>query len=321
MALLWWLQTFWCVQPDRCRHGCQRPGVCTFGRLNAPPVDPAWPSRVRHLFGRSPPPAYALWDMQDRRTHLDEGARWGFEMTLVGALALEQIPAIVAAVQQGAEQGMGRVRAGEDTRVRSRVCRVTAVGADEGERLLAGEQCCETHRASPRALTWHDYRIDQIAQSYAEAQAWAARAPAPVHGLSLHHLSPVQIREREPGSKRKQLVEQPHFCPWARALVRRLRMLSVVYGVGEWPQAEFGPLLDLAETVQLAHDETFWTGYTRFSKSSGTREIDGFCGQAWYTSPADLRPLLPILWLGQWLHVGSGYVMGNGRYVVRALYS
>jgi hypothetical protein len=311
MALLWWLQTFWCAMPDRCRHGCRQPGVCMFGRLNSPSVDPAWPAKVRYLFGNSPPPAYALWDLQDRRPHFARGARWAFELTLVGALALDQIPAIVAAVQQGAEQGMGRVR------LRSRVCRVTAVLAGQRELLLADEQ----PRAAERTLTWRDYRIDQVSQSYADGLAWAERESAPIHGLCLHHLSPVQVRERERTSKRKRLVQRPTFGPWARALVRRLRILTVVYGAGEWPHAEFGPLLDLAETVQLAHDETLWSGYTRFSASSGEREIEGFGGQAWYTSHADLRPLLPILWLGQWLHVGSGYVMGNGRYVVQALYS
>ena len=43
--------------------------------------------------------------------------------------------------------------------------------------------------------------------------------------------------------------------------------------------------------------------------------MEGFIGQAWYAGD-DLRPLLPILWLGQWVHVGKGYVIGNGRYAV-----
>ena len=314
MALLWWLSEFWCPMPERCRHGCQHPEVCMFGRLNEPPVDPAWPAKVRYLIGRSAPPAYALWDLQDRRQFLAKGARWAFEMTLVGDLAIGQIPAIVAAVQQGAAKGMGRVR------LKSQVCRVVALGPGEVEHVLADEQPCE----GKRMLTWHDYRPEQIAVGYAQGAAWAKEYGAPkdgvavygepVHALALQHLSPVQIRER------KQDVEIPHFRPWARALVRRLRILSVVHGAGEWPQAEYGPLLDLAETVRLEHDETFWNGYTRTSQRSGTREIEGFMGQAWYASEADLRPLLPILWLGQWLHVGKGYVLGNGRYRIEAVF-
>ena len=118
MALLWWLSEFWCVMPDRCRNGCRRPGVCTFGRLCQPLVDPAWPPQIRRLMGDTPPPAYAL---RDRRRCFTAGTGWRFELTLVGDAAIGQIPAIVAAVQQGAERGMGRER------VRSRLRR--ALGA------------------------------------------------------------------------------------------------------------------------------------------------------------------------------------------------
>ena len=303
MALLWWLSEFWCPMPDRCRHGCRRPDVCMFGRLCEPPVDPAWPSRVRHLMGNSPPPAYALWDRQDRRGHLAAGDAWSFELTLVGELALRQIPAIVAAVQQGAEQGMGRIR------LRSRVRQVVAVGAvpdsPQVERRLAVEQ----PQGDGMVLTWQSYRLDEVAFGYREVAGRAGSGSEPVRALSLRYLSPVKIKERG------QWVEVPAFSAVMRALVRRLRILSQVHGAGEWPQPEFGPLLDLAEMVRLEHHETFWTGYDRWSRRGGQHEVEGFIGQAWYAGD-DLRPLLPILWLGQWVHVGKGYVIGNGRYTV-----
>jgi hypothetical protein len=310
MALLWWLSEFWCPMPDRCRHGCREPHACMFGRIVEPPVDPAWPRSVRFLMGDSPPPAYALWDMQDRRRHLRAGEPWGFEMTLAGELALSQIPAIVAAVQQGAEQGMGRVR------VQSRVCQVTVPAGSSASDRAAICLAREAPHGGETLLTWQDYRLDQIAFGYEQAARWveAQCDGTPVRGFSLRYLSPVQIRER------KRAVETPHFRPVARALVRRLRLLSQVHGAGEWPQSAYGPLLDLAETVRLEHDECFWTGYARHSRRTGAQQIDGFVGQAWYTSHADLRPLLAILWLGQWLHVGKAYVLGNGRYTIETLF-
>lgn len=36
--------------------------------------------------------------------------------------------------------------------------------------------------------------------------------------------------------------------------------------------------------------------------------MQGFLGQAWYRGP-DMRPLLPALWLGQWLHIGKWCVL------------
>ncbi len=309
MALLWWLSEYWCPMPGRCRRGCRRPEVCMFGRLCEPPVDPDWPASLRRLMGNTPPPAYALWDGQDRRRYFAEGTAWNFELTLVGELALRQIPAIVAAVQQGAETGMGRIR------LRSRVQRVLAPkrsDEDDAAPCLA-EQQLHDDPASPSgqssALTWKSYRLEEVILGYEQGVQWAETHREPVHHLSLCFLSPVKIKERG------RWVERPAFVPVMKAVVRRLRLLSQVHGAGEWPHAEWGPLLDLAERVHLEHAETFWTGYHRRSKSSGRQEVEGFVGRAWYAGE-DLRPLLPALWLGQWLHIGKRYVLGNGRYEI-----
>jgi hypothetical protein len=302
MALLWWLSEYWCPMPTRCRNGCRRPEACLFGRLCEPPVDPGWPPQMQRLMGDTPPPAYALWDLQDRRQELAAGAPWSFELTLIGGLALSQIPAIVAAVQQGAEQGMGRIR------LCSRVVRVTALpGAGTGlpDPCLAQEQL----HGGEQVLTWHSYRLSEVAFGYGQAARWAEGHDGPARSLSLRYLSPVKIKERG------QWVEAPAFAPVMKALVRRLRLLSLVHGGGEWPHEEWGPLLDLAEEVRLEHHDTLWTGYSRHSKTSGDQEIEGFVGQAWYAA-ADLRPLLPVLWLGQWLQIGKAYVLGNGRYAI-----
>ncbi len=250
--------------------------------------------------GDTPPPAYTLWDRRDRRTHLPAGASWAFELTLAGELALRQIPAMVAAVQQGAEEGMGRIR------LQSRVLRVTALGgAGQGgpDACLADQQPYD----GGQTLTWQSYRLQDVALGYEQGAVWAMSCEAPVRHLSLRYESPVKVKERG------QWVEVPELAPVMKALVRRLRLLSVVHGGGEWPHDEWGPLLDLAERVRLEHDETHVIGYERRSKASGRQEIEGFVGQAWYAG-ADLRPLLPALWLGQWLHLGKNYVLGNGRY-------
>jgi hypothetical protein len=308
MALLWWLSEYWCLMPQRCRQGCTRPDACLFGQLVEPRPDPAWSPDVLRLVGDTPPPAYALWDCQDRRRHLAEGTRWDFELTLAGERALRQIPAIVAAVQQGAELGMGRQR------LRSRLWRVASlVEGAEGvvERVLAVE------KPSPDGpvLTWENFGLADVSQGYAQAIAWAETWEGPVRAFSLRYLSPVKIREH------KQWVGSPHFGAVMRAVVRRLRLLSAVHGAGQWPHHAWGPLLDLAETVQLEHDETLWGGYTRSSDRSGEHDVEGFVGQAWYAGEDDLRPLLPALWLSQWLHIGKEYVLGSGRYRVERVAS
>lgn len=305
MALLWWLSTYWCKMPQVCRpaQACQNPATCAFGRLCEPPLDPTWPPHILRLIGETPPAAYALWDLQDRRYHLMSGDNWAFELALVGEAALRELPAFVSAIREGAEQGMGR------TRLHSSLERVSAP-APSGESVLLAQIEPRGHGAT---WTWQSYRREDFVLCYRHAVEWARGYDRPVRALSLRYLSPVKIKERS------QWVETPRFGAVMRALVRRLRILSVVHGAGEWPQTEYGALLDLAEAVHLEHDETYWCGYARHSGRSGIHDVDGFAGQAWYTGP-DMRPLLPALWLGQWLHIGKEYVLGNGRYEIAQLF-
>jgi len=301
MALLWWLSEYWCTMPERCRGGCQQPRDCLFGQLIEPLVSPLWPASVQRLIGDTPPPAYALWDDLDRRRMFPAGTHWHFELTLVGELALRQIPAMVAAVQQGAERGMGRIR------LRSRVREVAAL-LPAGDKQLAVTQ----PRENGAVLTWENFRLADVGFSIADADRLVSAVTRPIRGVSLRFLSPTKIKERG------QWVEHPQLAPIMRALVRRLRILSLVHGAGEWPHEAYGPLLDLAETVRLEYDETHWSGFTRYSQRSGEQDVEGFVGQAWYGGE-DLRPLLPVLWLGQWLHVGKSYVVGGGRYELAIL--
>lgn len=295
-ALLWHLAAMWCRAPSRCTAGCQAPDACLFGQLLEPLAQPHWAEPIRRLMGATAPPAFVLWDQQDRRTAVRAGDPFSFELTLIGDAAIRQFPAFIAAFLVAAEQGIGQPR------LRGRVQRVDLLTGVEGvaRPLLAGR-------------AWQGDPADDAFVQYVDAQAWSMQAApataAPVTRLHLRFLAPVKVELRG------ETVRAPGFTPWARALVRRLRILSQAHGAGEWPQAEYGPLLDLADAVRLEHHETTWLTGSRHSQR-GDMPLEGFVGQAWYTAPADLRPLLPALWLGQWVHVGKAAVWGNGRYEV-----
>jgi hypothetical protein len=296
-ALLWHLGTIWCRRPDRCRDGCQAPETCLFGQLLEPPPDPAWSEPIRRLMGPTPPPVYVLWDEQDRRRELDAGDRVHFELTLIGEAAIRQLPAFIAAMMVAGEQGIGRER------LRARLEQVDALAGPDGQPLplLANG-------------VWQGDPVERTLLSAADGQAWAGQvAPpggGPVTRLRLRFLSPVKVKMRG------KVARQPDFQALARGVVRRLRILSQVHGAGEWPPPEYGPLLDLADEVRLEHHETAWVGTTRRTRQ-GDMPLEGFVGQAWYATDGDVRPLLPVLWMGQWVHVGKGGVWGCGRYEMR----
>lgn len=298
-ALLWHLGTMWCREPQRCRDGCQLPRECLFGRLIEPSFAPAWPESLRRMMGNTPPPAYVLWDRQDRRRKLSPGDTLSLELTLIGDVAIRQQPAFIAALLVAGEKGIGQDQA------RAKLAQVDALtGAHNDVHPLLVHD------------VWQGTPLDDVVLSYADGQAWrdalTYTGTQAVTRLHLRFLSPLAIKQRG------EVVTVPDFPALARTVVRRLRILSQVHGAGEWPHSEWGPLLDLADTVRLDHHETTWVSSMRYS-SRGAMPMDGLIGEAWYAADHDLRPLLPALWLGQWVHIGKASVWGNGRYAVEMI--
>ncbi|MBN1877865.1 MAG: CRISPR system precrRNA processing endoribonuclease RAMP protein Cas6 [Anaerolineae bacterium] len=296
--LLWHLNKVWCRHPGQCRSGCQDPETCLFGRLLEPPANHVWTESLQRMIGETPPPAYVLWDCQDRRRQFQAGDSLAFELTLIGETAIRQLPGFIAAVLAISERGLGRER------VKTRLLQVDALTGGMGNPyplMLQG--------------VWQGEPLDKVQLGYPCGEDWIAsfsvdRDRENIQRFQLHFLSPVKIKMRS------EVTQRPDFIAIARAVVRRLRILSQVHGAGEWSRTEWGPLLDLAETVSLEHCETTWLRAKRYSQR-GTMPLEGFVGQAWYASSCDLRPLLPVLWLGQWVHIGKAAVWGNGRYAIK----
>jgi CRISPR-associated endoribonuclease Cas6 len=59
--------------------------------------------------------------------------------------------------------------------------------------------------------------------------------------------------------------------------------------------------------------ELHWREWTRFSsRQKQEMTLGGVVGD--WVIRGDLEPLMPWLWLGQWLHVGKNATMGMGSY-------
>ncbi len=290
-ALLWHLAPLWCEQSGRCRHGCQHPETCLFGRLLEPPPRSEWAESLQRLMGDTPPPAYVLWDYQDRRRDFQAGDRLQIELTLIGDLAISQQPAFVAALLAAGDRGLG------SSRLKLKLTRAEVLAGYPGTPLplLEGD-------------VWRGWPSELAVIRYDQETATVLAEPAT--RLRLRYLSPLKIKMRG------ETATRPDFPAVMRAVIRRLRILSQVHGAGEWPHETWGPLLDLAEQVRLEHHETTWISAQRHS-AQGVMPLDGLVGEAWYAAPVDLRPLLPALWLGQWVHIGKAAVWGNGRYEVK----
>lgn len=99
-------------------------------------------------------------------------------------------------------------------------------------------------------------------------------------------------------------------------LLRRVSMLCAHHT--DTPlEIDFRGLMAAARQVRCEADLT-WRDLARYSaRQKAAMRLGGVVGEIRITGQ-ELAPFWPYLWLGQWLHGGSGATMGLGRYTITA---
>jgi CRISPR/Cas system endoribonuclease Cas6 (RAMP superfamily) len=129
---------------------------------------------------------------------------------------------------------------------------------------------------------------------------------SPCH-LTLEFVTPTRLKHQG------RLVKQaPPFHVILRRLLDRIAEFSLFFHAT--------PLdLDLkvwkrqSEAIRAANSQVRHHDWERYSHRQGTRmKLGGVVGTAAYSG--DLAPFLPLLALGEWLHVGKGATFGLGKY-------
>ncbi len=165
--------------------------------------------------------------------------------------------------------------------------------------------------AIPGSGEWNAiYRPDEPLKSIPPAPPEVPAKPDRVH-IALR--SPLRLnRESRPVAP-----EDFTFSDLFRPLLRRTSMLS--YFHGEQPlEVDFKQLSEQSDTVELVEPKLHWQKWTRHSSRQKTSiNMSGIEGE-FHLDPGQLDAFWPYLWLGQWLGVGKGTVMGQGRYQINA---
>lgn len=138
--------------------------------------------------------------------------------------------------------------------------------------------------------------------------------------ITLHFLTPLLLKtgsginaqgRRIPA---QEIRDRPPFGVIIRRLRDRVSALSLFFG-DPWQHPDFASLGTLADTVTLIDSRTVWLTRGRRSTRTGAQhELSGLIGQATYEFPdtSTRDTLLPLLKLGELLHVGKNAPWGNG---------
>lgn len=262
-----------------CRRCALRP-TCPYPEVFEP-GPPAGGERLRN-FTDLPRP-FVFDEPLDARTTFTPGDKLEFGLSVVGVIA-RHAPYFVTAFQSLAETGLGPRRAPF-----SLESVVAIAGAGREHELY--------RRGSARVLPV----APQVTAADLMQPGDASR-----ESLHLRFLTPVDLRDAG------RSVRAPHFGPLLRRLRDRLSALAAFFGGGPL-MLDFKGLGHLADEVRLVQARTRDVSVRRTSaRTQQTHDVGGFLGEARYEGPA-LGVLMPLVRVGEVLHVGRHAAFGNGR--------
>jgi hypothetical protein len=108
------------------------------------------------------------------------------------------------------------------------------------------------------------------------------------------------------------LQRQPSLSALIRRLRDRISLLSLMWEGKEW-NAEYRAIGEIAEVSTMHMENGGWGVHNRHStRTRRDMPVEGFRGTISYEHVDPV--LMPLLWIGQEIHVGQHVVWGNGRY-------
>lgn len=124
--------------------------------------------------------------------------------------------------------------------------------------------------------------------------------------IEIEFLTPTRIVFNE------SLIAEIEFHHMIRTLLRRISSLSYFH-CGELLELDFKGLIERAKNIECKDKALRWYDWERYSARQDTRmKMGGFIGKAVFEG--DLKEFMPLMALGEYIHVGKGTSLGLGKY-------
>lgn len=267
-----------------CDKRCQLGNDCAYGYIfeTTPPED----AELLRNFDEIPRP-FIIEPPLDYQTEYTPGETLTFQIKLIGH-ATNFLTYFIMAFRELGRRGLGKSRG------RFRLSRVEAANPLNGEQTIVFDQA-ERNRIQLRSLPVTGAAITSYATTL------------PTDRLTLDFLSPTRLK-----SQGRWVWEGPPFAVLVRTLLGRTSSLSYFH-CGERLEVDFRELIDRAAGIKIVQSESRWEDWARVSGRQRQQiKMGGLMGQVTYAG--ELEAYLPLLALGELIHVGKGTVFGNGQY-------
>lgn len=275
-----------CTQKDTTCDECLLKSTCVYSYVfeTPPPRD----SEILRLYPRVPHPFVIEPPLDERQTY-PPGEEIDFHLVLIGKAA-DYLPYFIYAFTELGKVGIGRNRAKYEL--------ISVEGLDgKNQPTVIYTNDSKTLLASPPSINFN--------LAFTEKDVAWERAPT----LRLRFLTPARVRYN--GS----LTDQLPFHVLLRNLLRRISALSYFH-CGERLDCDFKGLIEEAEAVETIASDLRWSDWERYSTRQGQRmKLGGVVGSTSYRfESGSLIDFLPMIRLGQHIHVGKGTSFGLGQY-------
>ncbi len=267
-----------------CVGVCERKENCAYGYVFETPV-PADAAVLKNL--ADVPRPFVIEPPLDHKARYAVGESLEWRVVLIGN-GIQHLPYFVLAFKILGAVGIGKGRG------KFALEQVEALNPFDASSKLV-------FSAQDGAL-----RAEQVSVTFAELQERARAFPA--DRVTIRFLTPTRIKHQE------QFATQPEFHILIRAILRRVSSLYYFHCGEQW-EADYRGIIERAHGVKMTRAETKWVEWERYSARQDKKiELGGFVGEASYAG--NLDEFLPLVLLGQSVHIGKACVFGNGRYEI-----
>lgn len=260
---------------------CELRHTCPYTQVFNPFVPPA---TERLSKNQNIPRPFVIKPPLEFKTRYLPGESLTFDFVVIGK-AIDYLPYFVVAWRELTENGFGLNRAR---------CTLSAISSLNlrGEEQIVYDGREGTVRPLAEHLNWQTLVVRRVGVSE-------------VRELTLRFLTPTTVKAEG------EVVAVPQFHQLIKRLRDRVNALASFYCGGAL-DLDFKALGQQAEAIQTVRVNSQWIDRTRWTRKGVAQDLSGCIGEVTYRS--DLGPFLPLLLLGEYIHVGKNAAFGNGWY-------
>jgi len=274
-----------CATREKVCDGCLIRQSCPYAYV----FETAPPEGAEHMAAHYKiPHPYIFEPPLDDKTMYDTGELLNFHLILIGK-GIDYLPYFIFAVRELGEMGIT---------VRRHKFELVSIHATD---CLTNEETL-VYSASDNIVHTQKVSLTGLAL-IVEVKKYNSRQ------LILNFLTPTRIKYQ--GS---YCFSEIPMAAIIQNLTLRLNALSYFHGGGIWDDS-LKNLKELALDIAITESQIKKRDVLRYSSRQGKKDsLSGIIGKVNYEG--NLEPLLPVLLLGQFIHVGSDAVFGCGKYEV-----